>query len=343
MDEVTAENATMNAGSPDMLEQQVLRTAPEPWTLLSDAEVHAALTRDPAAYFRHMHDALQDIADGRLSVELPPKQIFADPGAASDFRVMPCVVRGNGRVTKTVKLVGTNIAQHKVPDQITVGKALVLDAVENFVTHVADACLLSSARTGLCAALAMKLLAPRHSRLTVIGSGRVGYYAAFYAAAACGTGEIVFSDRDPQRADTAAGALARRLPGVACRAVALKALPDTDIVVLATTSERPLCSPPAWKAGLVVSLGADIDHQSELDASWAQSPEIFVDTRDSARFGDLKHWLAQGLLQPQAITDLVTLLQRQGPAPTDTCRLFVSTGSALLDNLTLGYLLQQPG
>ena len=334
----------MNRHTPpdlDALEQHVLRTAAEPCAVITDAEVHRALTRDPCGYFRRLHESLRAIADGGLHVDMPPKQVFADPDGLADFRVMPCVVRGESGTTKSVKLVGTNIVQSTVPDQITVGKALVIDPVENYITHIVDACLLSSARTGLCAALAMHLLAARSAQLTVIGSGRVGYYAAFYAAAVCGVKHIDFVDREPARAAAATAALNARLSGITCRATPLTELTATDVVVLATTSARPICSPPAWNASLVISLGADIDHQSELDAAWAGTADIYVDTMDSARFGDLKAWIAQDRLHPGSITDLIMLLQNGVPAADDRCRLFIATGSALFDNLTLGYLLQQ--
>lgn len=326
------------ASDPDQLEQRVLRSALEPSAVITDTEVHRALTLDPAGYFRFIYDSLCAIAAGELEVEMPPKQLFSDPGALSDFRVMPCVTRSADRTTKTVKLVGTNIAQHTIPDQITVGKALVIDPVENYVTHIVDACLLSSARTGLCAALAIQLLAVRRDRLVVIGSGRVGYYAAFYAAKVCGIRQIEFTDSDPARASAAATALNARIPGI-CRASSKDKLESPDIVVIATTSHQPVCSPPAWGASLVVSLGADIDHQSELDATWAGAAAIYADTPDSMRFGDLKKWLTLGLLQPESVTDLVTLLKKKKPNKAGGCRLFVSTGSALFDNLTLAYLL----
>lgn len=308
---------------------------------ITDSEVHQALTRDPSAYFQHLHANLCEIAEGRLSVEMPPKQIFSDPETLADFRIMPCIVRGKAGVTKTVKLVGTNITQHTIPDQITVGKALVIDEAENYVTHVVDACLLSSARTGLCAALAIRLLAAQKEKLTVIGSGRVGYYAAFYAAAVCGIRHIDFIDIDPDRAAAATAALTARFPNISCRAAQLTARSVTDIVILATTSARPICSPPAWQANLVISLGADIDHQSELDSAWTGTAAIYVDTMDSIRFGDLKSWINKDLLKPGSITDLVTLLRNGAPTANSNCRLFISTGSALFDNLTLNYLLRQ--
>jgi len=321
-------------------EKRVLRTTTEPYVVITDADVHRALTRDPVRYFKHILGRLRDIASGNITVDMPPKQLFSDPGAQSDFRIMPCVVRDTSGSFKTVKLVGTNTLQHTVPDQITVGKALVIDPRENYITHIVDACLLSSARTGLCAALAIKLLAARHNRLTIIGSGRVGYYAAFYAAATCDIREIVFTDCVPDRAADAVSALHAHFPDVECHALPATELTVTDIAILATTSAQPVCAPPAWQAGLVISLGADIDHQSELDAAWATAADIYVDTMDTARFGDLKAWIAQGLLDPASIKDFMALLKNNATA-SDRCRLFVSTGSALFDNLTLDYLLQQ--
>jgi len=341
MDEEPRGNGKVKAEIADAAEQLVLRTSPEPCVHIGDAEVHAALTHDPPGFLRHMLQALRDVALGRLALELPPKQLFNDPGADSDFRIMPCIVRGSGSVTKTVKLVGTNTVQRRVPDQITVGKALVIDPAENFITHIVDACLLSSARTGACAALAVHLLARRRRRLTVIGSGRVGYYAALYAAGSCGIGEVVFADRDPARAAAAATALAARMPGCASRSAAPDALPDADIVVIATTSRRPLCAPPGWHADLVISLGADIDHQSELDPAWARSADIFVDTADTTRFGDLRQWIADGLVAEADITDFCALLKTGAGMAEGRPRLFVSTGSALFDNLALDYLLRQ--
>ena len=328
--------------TPETLEMQVLRTAKEPCISIDDATVHHLLTAVPQDYFRHMQERLRDIAAGHISVEMPPKQVFSDPGETSDFRVMPCVTRNGKHITKTLKVVGTNTRQLVVPDQITVGKALVIDPVENYVTHIVDACLLSSARTGLCAALAIQLLATATRRLHIIGSGRVGYYVGFYAATLCGVQEITFTDCVTERATTAAAALAARIPGLQCTAIPSGNLADADIVALATTSNTPVCAPSDGSAGLVISLGADIDHQTELDPAWANAADIYVDTLDTIRFGDLKAWIAAGLMDAATISDFDALFSGKKPPPeSHRRRLFVSTGSALFDNLTLEYLLQQ--
>jgi len=328
-------------------ELRVLRTAPEPYVVLDDLTVHRLLSDAPQEYFNHLLARLRDIAAGRITVELPPKQVFADgesdAGNNADFRVMPCVTRSAEGVIKTVKLVGTNLAQRQVPDQITVGKALVIDAAENFITHVVDACLLSSARTGLCAALAIHLLSRRRRRLAVIGSGRVGYYSALYAASCCSVDEIEFVDAQAERARAAAQALAARMPRLRCSAGTLDMLGDCDIVVLATTSRQPLCAPPGWGADLVVSLGADIDCQSELDPNWAAVADVYVDTSDTTRFGDLRSWISAGQIQEKYINKFNDLLISPAASQGHRPRLFISTGSALFDNLTLEFLLSRPG
>jgi len=324
-------------------ELRVLRTAPEPYRVIDDATVHQLLCESPRDYFSHLLSRLRDIAAGHIKVELPPKQVFADGGNGADFRVMPCVTRSAGGVIKTVKLVGTNIAQQQVADQITVGKALVIDAIENYITHVVDACLLSSARTGLCAAIAVHLLARRRQKLVVIGSGRVGYYSALFAAACCDVSEIIFVDADVSRAEAAAAALAARLPQVMCGSATINTLSRCDIVILATTSRRALCAPPGWHADLIVSLGADIDCQSELDAAWATAADLYVDTPDTARFGDLRAWLAAGLIEDKNINNINCLLSSPAAPTGNRQRLFISTGSALFDNLTLEYLLRRLG
>ena len=89
-----------------------------------------------------------------------------------------------------------------------------------------------------------------------------------------------------------------------------------------------------------MSLGADTDFQSELDPAWASVADIFVDTMDSARFGDLGAWLKAGLICEDRLVDLFGVISK-GVERKGRQRVFVSTGSALFDNLTIGYLLER--
>lgn len=323
----------------DELEKEVMRVAGEPCEYFDEWAVHHGLTERPGEYYRFVLEELKDIASGRAVLELPPKQVFTDPGSQSDFRVMPCVVRGRSGVRKTVKLVGTNIVQEKVPDQITVGKAFAIHPDENFVSHIFEACLLSSARTGVCAAMAIELLSSERGKVAVFGAGRVGYYSALYAASLGGVERVSFFDIDGDRARKTAELLSRTAPGVVFSAAeGGEETGETDVVILATTSVKPVLSPPGLGANLVISMGADTDYQSELDPAWAAVSDIFVDTEDSVRFGDIANWLKAGLISGRP-ADLREVLRAGVPLPNRP-RVFVSTGSALFDNLTIGYLLR---
>lgn len=328
----------MNHPAPaDAAEAAVLQLSPEPCRYHDERSVHRALTARPVEYLAFLREELARIAAGEASLELPPKQLFPDPGDAGDFRVMPCVVRRGGRVRKTIKVVGTNLAQQVVPGQITVGKALVLHPVENFVTDLFEACLLSSARTGACAALALDLLAGDCGRVSIVGAGRVGFYSALYAAAARQLREVIFCDTDGARAEAAARALRGACPGLRI-GTAPRPDRDADAWILATTSRSPLCRPEDTDARVVISLGADIDTQTELDPAWSEAADLFADSADCLRFGDLHAWAEAGRIDPRRVRDLFDLL-RNGVSG-DRRRVFVSTGSALFDNITIGYLLE---
>lgn len=318
--------------SSDVLD--VVRVHDEPWVHVDDLEVHDRLTADPAGYIAHLRARLAALASGALPLDLPPKRIFTD--AQGDFRVMPCVTGSGPSAVKTVKVVGTNLEQRRVPDQITVGKALRLDPEENFVTHVFDACLLSSARTGACGTIALELLAPDVRRVAVVGAGRVGTYTGIYLDAVLPDIELAVVDRRPERARRVARALAAG--GVRCIAGDADAVRDAEAVVIATSSREPILAPHETTARSVVSVGADSEDQHELAVEWAREAKLFVDSDDAADVGDVRSWLAAGALAavPPTLLDLI----RSGAA-TDGRRVFVSTGSALFDNLTIDYLLAE--
>lgn len=317
----------------------VLRITPEPYSHLDDMQIHRLLTRDPQQYIGYIRSQLADIANGHASLDLRPKQVFSDPEGAGDFRVMPCVVRNGADVRKTVKLVGTNVTQSLIPDQITVGKAFALHPAEDFVTHIFDACILSSARTGVCAALALDWLSERRGKIAIVGAGRVGYYAAFYAASLGGVEEISLSDIDTARAARTAALLEKQFPATHFRAQGIGETCDCDALVLATTSTVPFCTPGNCNAPVIISLGADSECQHELDQSWAGVADIYVDTLDSAHFGDLLAWHEGGLIALEEVTDILGILRNGLSGPGGNTRIFISSGSALFDNLTIGYLL----
>jgi len=317
---------------------ELLRINNEPYRFFDDAVVHDALTDAPLAYLDYLLESLSAIAEDRAQLELPPKAVFTDPGERSDFRVMPCVVRFPERVRKTVKIIGTNWPRQIVPGEISVGKAFALHSTENFIEAGFAGCILSSARTGACAIIGLRLLAPDCEHLAIIGAGRVGYYTALYAASLPSIKRIEFSDIDTRRAELAARQISELRPDLATgcfRGDDLSSRPEA--LVLATDSERPLFDAAGHRPRLVVSVGADTDWQQELDASVLEHYAICLDTQDSRHWGDLKRFEEEHRLTDQPMRDLRDLLLKPDERPSPA--LFISTGSALFDNLTIDYLL----
>ncbi len=177
-----------------------------------------------------------------------------------------------------------------------------------------------------------------------LGPGRVAYYAARYIAALGGVDELIFSDAQPARAMAMAETLNQLFHGrPRCEALANGHLPETDVLMFATTSTRPVSKAGDVRTKLIVSVGADTEEQHELAESWVTAGDLYVDCLDSARVGDVRAWVAAGLVQETQLTDLLGLLRR-GAKPTNGHPvIFISTGSALFDNLTLAYLLDHLG
>lgn len=326
-----ASSAERWASHADVLD--AVRVHEEPWEHLDDLEVHARLTAHPVAYLAHLRKRLLQLAWGTRALDLRTKRIFDD--GRGDFRVMPCLTGSGTSAVKTVKIVGTNLEQRRVPDQITVGKAVRLDPVENFVTHVFDACLLSSARTGACATIALQLLMSAPQRVAIVGAGRVGVYTGIYLDATWPGIRIVYLDSQPGRAARTAAALTAG--GADAVAGDREDLAQVDAVVLATSSRVPILTPLGTSARCVISVGADSPDQHELSADWIGEADIFIDSKDAREVGDVRAWLEREAFDHE-LPDLLALVR--DPRPDRRRSVFISTGSALFDNLTIEYLLE---
>lgn len=186
----------------------------------------------------------------------------------------------------------------------------------------------------------MEQLAGSPRSFSVVGAGRVGYYAAFYLLALHSGATVALYDPTPGRAAQTAELLARQFPGAACGAAPTPVMNGIDVLVLATSSKAAFCSPDECDAPLVISVGADSDQQHELAPAWIGAADIYVDSLDSLNFGDLHQWLTAGSLRPSEITDLFHLL-KAGPVNRKERAVFVSTGSALFDNVTISYIIGQ--
>lgn len=185
-----------------------------------------------------------------------------------------------------------------------------------------------------------RVLAKSRKKITIIGAGRVGYYVAFYAASLGWVEEVTIHDIDITRAKKCVASLQSEFANISFQVSTWADLTVTDVLILCTTSARPVYSTKDFKASLIVSVGADTDSQRELDNSWARAASLFVDSYDSARYGDIKAWTENSLIETKNMTDLFSLMTDFMPIDEQRPRIFVSTGTAFFDNLTLSYLLK---
>jgi hypothetical protein len=65
-----------------------------------------------------------------------------------------------------------------------------------------------------------------------------------------------------------------------------------------------------------------------------------MDGPDCLRLGDLLAWSTAGLIQKENLIPLLELWRNPPRTESKGTRVFISTGSALLDNLTIAYLLE---
>ncbi len=182
-----------------------------------------------------------------------------------------------------------------------------------------------------------KLFCPNMQTLCIVDCGRVGYYSALYMLAASSATAPTPVDTNSEQAYALQHVLIQAYPDMQI-SVSDHICPSAQVISLATDSKAAILSPSNTNAELVISLGADCDDQSELNEAW-QDYDLFVDNKDSAHFGDLKRWQAAGKVQDDQLTDLFYLL-RNKHKPTKRTKAYISTGSALFDNLTIAFILK---
>jgi ornithine cyclodeaminase/alanine dehydrogenase-like protein (mu-crystallin family) len=335
----------------------VLRVHREDYRYIDEKSVHGELTADIPSYIDFLERSLFRIGQREVPINQPEKQIFEDTRREGDFRVMSCVVGEGAEAVKTVKIVGTNYVQRQIPDQVTVGKVFRLYPEENYITHIFEACLLSSIRTAACGVSALHILGQGGlavASVGIIGAGRVGYYTALILSVLMEPEKILIYDIQPGRAELLAENIrsfyAEKVRGTVCITSCRKDVLTCDVLFLCTTAENPVLAPDETDSELVISLGADTSSQRELSDGWSRCKPVYVDSIDCSKVGDVRSWLEMALLEEEDLVEIFPAFHEgarnsrtlPGSERGDHCRrVFISTGTALFDNLTVQYILSR--
>jgi len=267
---------------------------------LSHAEVIEAL--DPAKCAEAMASVLA--AHARGETFMPLRSVMMPPGAAGFLGLMPGWRGGEDPVfsLKTICLMPGNPARGLDAHQ---GLVTLFDGETGFPTAVLDASAVTEIRTAAVTAVATNTLARRDvSVLAILGAGvqarshldaltRVREFdeVRFYAPTEAHTRALVD------------GAARDGLPELTVASSAERAVRGADVVVVATSSRRPVLERDWLSPGAHVNaVGASTPTARELDTATVAASALFCDSRESVRneAGEFQLAIREGLIEGES-------------------------------------------
>lgn len=322
--------------------RKLLRIQHEPCEIFEDLQIHDLLYKNRKEYFELVEKWFVFWSKHPENVSFPQKMILSTDGVRGDFRIMPCQINYDGKMINTVKLVGTNEEEQVVSDKITVGKAFLFHPTDNFISAIFDACVMSSARTGVCAVVAFKHLAVKGKSAGILGCGRIGYYTSMFLSLIDGVERFVCYDSNSERIEDYKRLVEPfGIPVIVADSIETL-LKQSDSLFLSTYSRKSLISASdieTYGIDFVSSVGADCNDYSEFDESIATLPgKIYVDVTHSVKCADLKKWVSNGLMSEDKVVEIKDVISGKYIPDEKNCRVFISTGFAFTDCISLDFL-----
>lgn len=280
-----------------------------------------------------MDDALAAVEDafaevGRGTVVNVPR--VRAPLKDGTLRITAAVL--NTRGYYGIKVSSTTIFESSA------GRVFSLYKADGALAAIVQVFAMGALRTGAASGIATKYMArPDAAILAVIGTGR---QARTQAEAICKVRpitEIRSFSRSPDNRDAFRRALAHLDIPVVGAASAEAAVHDADIVVTATTSEKPVVLGDWLAPGTHVNaIGANFEHRRELDsAAVGRAAVIATDDLEQVRYEatDLVAPVGEGVINWDRVCGLGEIVagKRPGRTGANDITLFKSLGVALED------------
>ncbi|WP_127901460.1 iminosuccinate reductase BhcD [Solirhodobacter olei] len=195
--------------------------------------------------------------------------------------------------------------------------------------------LLTALRTAAAAAVSIRHLARPEAK--VLGMIGAGHQSAFQMRAAARVGNferVVGWNLHPEMLDRLAATAAEI--GLPFEPVSLDALgAEADVIVTITSSFAPILMAAQVRPGThVACMGTDTKGKQEVEAALLARARVFCDERaQSVSLGEAQHAVAEGLLAPEAITEIGAVIAGLAPGrqSAEEITLFDGTGVALQD------------
>jgi alanine dehydrogenase len=267
--------------------------------LLTSADIAGLLSMDEL--IEAMDGALRQFSSG--GVEQPVRMVLPI-GDQKVFGVMPAYVRVQGVVgAKLVSVFGTNAALNLPTHLATI---LLFSPNTGALVSVMDGRVITEMRTAAVSAVSARELARDDARtLAIIGSGAQARSHLEALERVFELEEIRVWSRTP---DHQMAFITEMESTTDTKIVgsnsAQEAVYHADLIVLATSSAEPVIQNEWVASGAhVISVGACLPHQREMDPALIRRSRLFVDSRAAAlvQSGDVVMGIQQGHFAPSAI------------------------------------------
>jgi ornithine cyclodeaminase len=323
--------------------------------LLTEADVRSVLTMDDL--IEAMSDALKRFSTGQ--VEQPVRLMLRAKGDDGLFATMPAFVRAansgeagaaSGGAALGAKLVTVFGHNHDRGLPSHLATIVLLDPDTGALVALMDGRYITEARTAAVSAVSSRLLAKKAAgSLAIIGTGvqahshlaalsrvhklrSVTVWSPTKAHRDAFVASAVVTGTDPGRTRDGVGSV----PTVTSVDHPGEAVVGADLIVLATSSPTPVIENGWVKPGAhVISVGACIPTQREMDPDLVARAKLFVDSRKAAlvESGDVVLGMKEGRFGPDHIVAEIGELVNGAAGRTSDMQvtIFKSLGLAVED------------
>jgi len=286
------------------------------------------LNREEAKSLVSMEEVIEAVEEAFLKhaqgkTQYPPKSQFMLP--TEQWRwwgFMPVYVEGMGVACKVV----SDYPENKGKGKSTITATIVLcDDETGEVKSVMDATHLTALRTGALGAVAAKHLAREDAKTVgIIGCGVQARTQLTGLTKVRGVEEVRVHDLNEAAMDQFI--LDMKGLGLPMKAVDAKKVVESDIVVAATLSKKPVLFGGDVLPGThVTSIGAHTPDAREVDDALMYKAKVVIDSPDAKKSGDLQNFEGE----VNEIKDIIAGKKVRSD-PGDVT-LFKSVGTALQD------------
>ncbi|HEY7789551.1 MAG TPA: ornithine cyclodeaminase family protein [Vicinamibacterales bacterium] len=306
---------------------------PMTFRLLTEQDVVRVLSMDDL--IEAMAAALARFSDGE--VVQPVRHVLPVGSPSSFLAVMPAYIPDPPALGSKLVTVFHGNHAHGLPSHL--GTIVLMDTTTGALVAVMDGRYITEARTAAVSAVSSRLLAPaKAASLAIIGAG---VQARSHLEALGRVHDLktvkVWSPSEASRQRFVSEMAGRTSAALTAATTAADAVRGADVIALVTSSATPVIQAEWVRPGAhIISVGATIATQREIDPALTAKSRFFVDSQAAAlvECGDIVMGVAEGRFGPEHIAgELGAVVSGHiaGRQSADQITVFKSLGMAVED------------